>query len=103
MLEVVHEENRSASPRRSCTCGREGHWGGGGAAAALCLQTSLVTTAPGSRSAGIAMAFKLIESAQRGGARRERAHLVGPVCAGASFENGLLAERPDSTPSERVT
>ena len=58
-----------------------------------------VTKGPGSRAAGIAMAFKLIESAQRRWRAVNSAHLVALVKAGAKFENGVLVERPDESAS----
>lgn len=49
---------------------------------------------PGSRVAGPAMAFKLIEAA-RGRWRAVNApHLLAPVRAGAAFRDGVLIERP---------
>ncbi|MFL6143548.1 MAG: IS256 family transposase [Labedaea sp.] len=54
-----------------------------------------VTKGPGSRAAGLAMAFKLIESAQARWRAVNAPHLVALVRAGASFVNGVLAERPD--------
>ena len=56
-----------------------------------------VTKGPGSRAAGIAMAFKLIESAQARWRAVNAPHLVALVRAGAMFENGKLVERPDDT------
>lgn len=53
-----------------------------------------VTKGPGSRAAGIAMAFKLIESAQRRWRTVNAPHLVALVRAGAIFNNGILVERP---------
>ncbi len=53
-----------------------------------------VTKGPGSRAAGIAMAFKLIESAQTRWRAVNAPHLVALVRAGATFENGVLVERP---------
>ena len=41
------------------------------------------------------MAFKLIESAQARWRAVNAPHLVALVRAGASFVNGVLAERPD--------
>jgi transposase-like protein len=59
-----------------------------------------VTKGPGSRAAGLAMAFKLIESAQTRWRAVNAPHLVALVRAGASFEAGKLVERPDDhTPS----
>ena len=52
-----------------------------------------VTKGPGSRAAGLAMAFKLIESAQDRWRAVNGAHLVALVRAGATFRNGLLVER----------
>jgi putative transposase len=54
-----------------------------------------VTKGPGSRAAGIAMAFKLIESAQTRWRAVNAPHLVALVRAGATFEKGKLVERPD--------
>ena len=56
-----------------------------------------VTKGPGSRAAGIAMAFKLIESAQARWRAVNAPHLVALVRAGASFEKGKLVERPDES------
>jgi hypothetical protein len=58
-----------------------------------------VTKGPGSRTAGIAMAFKLIDSAQHRWRAVNSAHLVALVRAGTKFENGVLAERPDESTS----
>lgn len=52
-----------------------------------------VTKGPGSRAAGIAMAFKLIESAQTRWRAVNAPHLVALVRAGATFEKGKLVER----------
>jgi transposase-like protein len=54
-----------------------------------------VTKGPGSRAAGVAMAFKLIESAQRRWRAVNAPHMVALVRAGATFEKGVLVERPD--------
>ncbi len=56
-----------------------------------------VTKGPGSRAAGIAMAFKLIESAQHRWRAVNAPHLVALVRAGATFKNGKLVERPDES------
>ena len=56
-----------------------------------------VTKGPGSRAAGVAMAFKLLESAQRRWRAVNAPHLVALVRAGARFENGKLLERPDES------
>jgi transposase-like protein len=53
-----------------------------------------VTKGPGSRAAGIAMAFKLVESAQRRWRAVNAPHLVALVRAGAKFKDGKLVERP---------
>ena len=54
-----------------------------------------ITKGPGSRAAGLAMAFKLIESAQDRWRAVNAPHLVALVRAGAKFEKGVLLERPD--------
>jgi transposase-like protein len=54
-----------------------------------------ITKGPGSRAAGLAMAFKLIESAQDRWRAVNAPHLVALVRAGARFVNGQLVERPD--------
>jgi putative transposase len=56
-----------------------------------------VTKGPGSRAAGVAMAFKLIESAQTRWRAVNAPHLVALVRAGAVFKNGKLIERPDES------
>ena len=64
-----------------------------------------VTKGPGSRAADIAMAFKLIESAQHRWRAVNAPHLVALVRAGARFEKGKLVERPDESGGDqsRVT
>lgn len=52
-----------------------------------------MTKGPGSRAAGLAMAFKLIESAQNRWRTVNAPHLVALVRAGAHFERGVLKER----------
>ena len=59
-----------------------------------------VTKGPGTRAAGIAMAFKLIESAQARWRAVNAPHLVALVRAGAEFKNGKLVERPDESRGE---
>ena len=54
-----------------------------------------VTKGPGSRAAGVAMAFKLIEAAQTRWRMVNAPHLVALVRAGATFVNGKLVERPN--------
>ena len=56
-----------------------------------------ITKGPGSRAAGVAMAFKLIESAQARWRAVNAPHLVALVRAGARFEKGKLVERPDQS------
>jgi transposase-like protein len=51
-----------------------------------------VTKGPGSKAAGLAMAFKLIEAAQARWRTVNAPHLVAPVRAGARFERGQLVE-----------
>jgi putative transposase len=55
-----------------------------------------VTKGPGSRAAGIAMAFKLVESAQRRWRSVNAPHLVALVRAGAEFKDGKLVERAEA-------
>jgi transposase-like protein len=52
-----------------------------------------VTKGPGSRAAGLAMAFKLIEAAQDRWRAVNAPHLVALVRAGATFVSGKLVER----------
>ena len=59
-----------------------------------------VTKGPGSRAAGMAMAFKLIESAQARWRAVNAPHLVALVRAGATFEKGKLVERPEDQSPE---
>jgi putative transposase len=60
-----------------------------------------VTKGPGSRAAGIAMAYKLIDAAQSRWRAVNAPHLVALVRAGATFHKGKLLERPvDITPTE---
>jgi transposase-like protein len=63
---------------------------------------SKITKGPGSRAAGIAMAFKLIEAAQSRWRAVNAPHLVALVRAGARFHNGKLVERPDDTTEEEA-
>lgn len=55
-----------------------------------------VTKGAGSRAVGLAMTFKLIESAQARWRAVNAPHLVALVRAGARFERGVLAERGDT-------
>jgi putative transposase len=59
-----------------------------------------VTKGPGSRAAGLAMAYKLIVAAQARWRAVNAPHLVALVRAGAVFHKGKLLERPlDITPT----
>jgi putative transposase len=60
-----------------------------------------VTKGPGSRAAGVAMAFKLIESAQARWRAVNAPHLVALVRSGATFEKGRLIERPDESEGDQ--
>ena len=53
-----------------------------------------VTKGPGSKAAGIAMAFKLIEAAQDRWRAVNAPNLVALVRNGATFKHGMLVERP---------
>jgi transposase-like protein len=55
-----------------------------------------VTKGPGSRAAGIAMAFKLVEAAQRRWRSVNAPQLVALVRAGAEFKDGKLVERSET-------
>jgi transposase-like protein len=60
-----------------------------------------VTKGHGSKAAALAMAFRLIESAQRRWRMVNAPHLVALVRAGSVFVNGKLVERPgDDTAQE---
>lgn len=59
-----------------------------------------VTKGAGSRAAGLAMAFKLIESAQQRWRAVNGPHLVALVRAGAVFDKRVLIERPDQQDQE---
>ena len=52
-----------------------------------------VTKGPGSRAAGLAMAYKLIESAQARWRMVNAPELVALVRAGVKFEKGVMVER----------
>jgi putative transposase len=54
-----------------------------------------VTKGPGSKAAGLAMAFKLLEAAQDRWRSVNGPHLVALVRAGARFDKGVMVERPD--------
>lgn len=54
-----------------------------------------MTKGAGSRSAGLAMTFKLLEAAEGRWRRINGPELVAVVRAGAKFVNGKLVERTD--------
>jgi len=54
-----------------------------------------VTKGPGSKAAGLAMAFKLLEAAQDRWRAVNGPSLVALVRAGARFDKGVMVERPD--------
>jgi transposase-like protein len=56
-----------------------------------------ITKGPGSKAAGLAMAFKLIQAAQNRWRAVNAPHLVALVRAGARFDKGRLVERPTTT------
>jgi putative transposase len=56
-----------------------------------------VTKGPGSKAAGLAMAFKLLEAAQDRWRAVNGPHLVALVRAGARFDKGVMVERPDES------
>ena len=56
-----------------------------------------VTKGPGSRAAGLAMCFKLLESAQHRWHAIRSPHLVKRVHAGAVFHNGVLVDNTEPT------
>jgi len=59
-----------------------------------------VTKGPGSRAAGLAMAYKLIESAQTRWRALNAPHLVALVRAGATFEKGVMVDQSDELNEE---
>ena len=59
-----------------------------------------VTKGPGSKDAGLAMVFKLLEAAEGRWRAVNGPHLVALVRAGARFEKGRLVERPKEAPDE---
>ncbi len=59
-----------------------------------------VTKGPGSRAAGLAMAFKLIQAAQARWRSVNAPHLVALVRAGAKFEKGVMVERSNQQDQE---
>ena len=65
----------------------------------LLLRTR-VTKGPGSKAAGLAMAFKLLEAAQGRWRAVNGPHLVALVRAGARFDKEVMIERPDEPVQE---
>jgi hypothetical protein len=61
-----------------------------------------VTKGPGTKDAGLAMVFKLLEAAEGRWRAVNGPHLVALVRAGASFEKGRLIERPREAPEEET-
>jgi transposase-like protein len=59
-----------------------------------------VTKGPGSKDAGLAMVFKLLEAAEQRWRAVNGPHLVALVRAGARFEKGRLVERPEEAPDK---
>jgi putative transposase len=59
-----------------------------------------VTKGPGSKAAGLAMAYKLIEAAQDRWRSVNAPHLVALVRAGATFDKGVMIERPTQQETE---
>ena len=59
-----------------------------------------VTKEPGSGAAGLAMAYKLIESAQFRWRMVNAPHLVTLVRAGVRFDKGVMVERTDEQNEE---
>jgi len=64
---------------------------------------SKIMKGPGSKAAGIAMAFKLIEAAQARWRAVNGPHLVALVRAGATFSRGKLVERKNPTGHAEAT
>ena len=61
-----------------------------------------ITKGPGSKDAGLAMAFKLLEAAQDHWRAVNGPHLVALVRTGARFKKGRLVERPKEAPDEDI-
>jgi putative transposase len=61
-----------------------------------------VTKGPGSKDAGLAMVFKLLEAAEGRWRAVNGPHLVALVRAGARFKNGKLVERPKEVSEEET-
>ncbi len=61
-----------------------------------------VTKGPGSRAAGLAMAYKLIDAAQERWRAVNAPQLVALVRNGATFVNGALVERPNEDATQHA-
>jgi putative transposase len=61
-----------------------------------------ITKGPGSKDAGLAMVFKLLEAAEGRWRAVNGPHLVALVRAGTRFEKGKLVERPKEAPDEKI-
>jgi hypothetical protein len=61
-----------------------------------------VTKGPGSKDAGLAMVFELLQAAEQRWRAVNGPHLVALVRAGARFEKGKLIERPKEAPDEAI-
>jgi len=79
-------------PTTGFTCGPPTRYG---LTFATVRHRTKITKGPGSRAAGLAMAFKLIEAAQARWRAVNAPHLVAMVRAGARFERGRLVERDE--------
>ncbi len=61
-----------------------------------------MTKGAGSREAGLAMAYKLLDAAQERWRKVNAPHLVALVRAGARFIDGQLLERSEPRPDEPI-
>lgn len=61
------------------------------------IEANCIVLIRSARAAGVAMGFKLIESAQARWRTVNAPHLVALVGAGAKFERGQLVEPPDGS------
>ena len=61
-----------------------------------------VTKGPGSRAAGLAMAFKLIKAAEQRWRSVNAPNLVALVRGGAKFDKGVMIQRPSQQDQEAV-
>jgi hypothetical protein len=84
-------------PSTGCTCAPPTRYG---STFATVRHRTKVTKGPGSRAAGLAMAFKLIQSAQDHWRMVNAPHLVALVRNGATFTGGKLIERPGEDTGE---